>query len=79
MVYNKIFPDKPEKTYSATPCTGPSCKFNEGVACNNRDSKGRRIEQNCEKCGWNPVVSCQRTHDIKVKMGILPPDKTKIR
>ena len=74
MMYRKTFPDEPEKPHRDTPYAGPSCKFNEGVSCSNRDHMGRRIQPNCESCGWNPVVACQRKHDIMVKLGIIKPD-----
>jgi hypothetical protein len=75
MVYRKTFPDKPEKTYQRVPIEGPSCKFNEGVSCETHDKRGRRIQQNCERCGWNPEVASQRKHDNMVKLGMIRSEK----
>lgn len=76
-MYRKTYPNEPEKTYQNFPPTGSSCKFNEGVECNDRDSRGRRIPRNCESCGWNPKVASQRIHDIRVKLGIIHAERSK--
>lgn len=72
MMYNKTFPDKPESSYKHVTPTGPSCKFNEGVSCSTVDCHGKPTHRNCDGCGWNPVVACQRKHDIMVTLGIIP-------
>ena len=40
------------------------CKCNIGVVCFDRH------EYNCNKCGWNPVVSRRRIRKIRKELGL---------
>ena len=73
MIYNKTFPDEPERKRTVDSYKTPSCKFCEGVHCSPYDSKGRRTDRNCEKCGHNPEVARKRTEEFCQKHGITIP------
>ena len=51
-----------------------ACPFNEGVVCRPTDSHHRRIEQNCEKCDWNPEVAKARLEEFCNRYGIRIPE-----
>lgn len=41
------------------------CPFNKWVECGPYDENGRRVERNCNACGWNPEVAEARLEKVR--------------